>query len=178
MWPPDFDGTSYTIFISSPLLLLPSWVLLVSGCQRSCKKCLEKNINERLTNEKMRHVNEMCHVYIAFVKAMILLIELGTGLTEICRLRVMKAIWYRVETWDLVLMLGRWRELRQCWITWKNKFLFRLVRPPPKALRVKEPEKYECFEDVAMGGMDGYTWKMITYCKPLEEEPRRWCFCT
>jgi len=158
MWPPDFDGTSYTIFISSPLLLLPSWVLLVSGCQRSCKKCLEKNINKRLTNEKMRHVNEMCHVYIAFVKAMILLIELGTGLTEICRLRVMKAIWYRVETWDLVLMLGRWRELRQCWITWKNKFLFRLVRPPPKALRVKEPEKYECFEDVAMGGMDGYTW--------------------
>jgi hypothetical protein len=59
-----------------------------------------------------------------------------------------------------------------------NYFLFQLVGPHPKALRVKEPEKYECFEDVVMGGMDGYTWKMITYCKPLEEEPRRWCFCT
>jgi len=38
-----------------------------------------------------------------------------------------------------------------------NYFLFQLVRPQPKALRVKEPEKYECFEDVAMGGMDGYS---------------------
>ncbi len=46
----------------------------------------------------MRYVKEMRHVYIAFVKAMILLIELGTGLTEIYRLPVMKAIWYRVET--------------------------------------------------------------------------------
>jgi hypothetical protein len=98
MWPPDFDGTSYKIFISSALLLLPSWALLLSRCQRSSKKCLEKNINKRLTNEKMRYVKEMRHVYIAFVKAMILLIELGTGLTEIYRLPVMKAIWYRVET--------------------------------------------------------------------------------
>jgi hypothetical protein len=46
----------------------------------------------------MRYAIEMCHVYITFVKAMILLIELDTGLTEICRLPVMKAIWYRVET--------------------------------------------------------------------------------
>jgi hypothetical protein len=47
----------------------------------------------------MRHyVKEMCQVYIAFVKAMILLIELGAGLTEICRLPVMKIIWYMVET--------------------------------------------------------------------------------
>jgi hypothetical protein len=59
-----------------------------------------------------------------------------------------------------------------------NYFLFQLVGPQPKAHRVKEPEKYECFEDVAMGGMDGYTWKIITDCMPLEEEPRRWCFCT
>jgi hypothetical protein len=98
MWPPDFDGTSYKIFMFSALLLLPSWALLLSRCQRNSKKCLEKNINKGLTNEKMRHVKEMCQIYIAFVKAMILLIELGTGLTEICRLPVMKAIWYRVET--------------------------------------------------------------------------------
>jgi hypothetical protein len=92
-WPPDFDGTSYKIFISA-LLLLPSWALLLPRCQKSSKRCLEKNINKRLINEKMRHhVKEMCQVYIAFVKAMILLIELGTGLTEIHRLPVMKSIW-------------------------------------------------------------------------------------
>jgi hypothetical protein len=65
---------------------------------KKLQKMLRKNIKKRLTNEKMRHVKEMSQVYIAFVKAMILLIELGTGLTEICRLPVMKAIWYWVET--------------------------------------------------------------------------------
>jgi hypothetical protein len=39
---------------------------------KKLQKMLRKNINKRLTNEKMRHVKEMCHVYIAFAKAMIL----------------------------------------------------------------------------------------------------------
>jgi hypothetical protein len=63
-WPPDFDGKSYKIFISA-LLLLPSWALLLPRCQKSSKKCLEKNINKRLINEKMRHhVKEMCQVQV------------------------------------------------------------------------------------------------------------------
>jgi hypothetical protein len=58
-----------------------------------------------------------------------------------------------------------------------NYFLFWLVGPQPKALRSKNQRNMNVL-DVAMGGMDGYTWKIITDCKPLEEEPTRWCFYT
>jgi hypothetical protein len=80
------------LFIGNSLLLVPrqKFTFIPTLCKASVKP---------LFLEKMRHhVKEMCQVYIASVKAMFLLIELGKGLTETCRLPVMKIIWYRVET--------------------------------------------------------------------------------